>query len=242
MARALSGSSPGRLRARRRRANRAKSAARTASLTRPAANCRTRPAPQARTCRPPSMSTISISWAGPRRSSRSAGLNGAWPELQVPWARSALARTAFSSRCCSRCRDALGLPWLRASSSFLVTARSAARLALSSASARGRTAGTARAVARQRSLQVSRSRGRRARTAWRCASAASSAPCTVAWARSSEAPRVNRCSSRTSSPRRQAASIRPGRSAASARNASPSQPLTRDRAGPRSLVRATAPR
>ena len=242
MASGLRGSSPGRLRARRRRAKRAKSAAFTASLAWPAANCLMRPDPQVRTYRSPSTSTSSMSWAGPSSSSRPSGLNGARLVPSAPWTRSALARTMPSSRCCSLSKAALGLPRLRVSSSCLVTLRSAARLTLNFASADGFTGGTASAVARQRSLQVSSSRGRRARAARRWASAASSAPCTVAWARSSEAPRVSRCSSRTSSPRLQAASIRSGRPAASARRAAPSQPVTRASAGPRRRVRAAASR
>ena len=118
---------------------------------------------------------------------------------------------------------------------------SAARPVFSSASAWDRrTGGTDSAVERHRSLQTSSSRGRCARTAYRCASAASSAPCAVACARSSDAPRVNRCSSSTSSPRRHAVSRCRGLPAASARSASPSQPLARDSAVPRRRLRAAA--
>ena len=162
MARALPGSSPGRLRARRRRAKRAKSAARTASLD---AARRELPDP-ARPAGQDVQSAVDVDDLDQ--------LGGAELVKQVRRAERGLARGVRRRGTAARWRappspaaaapaasDVLCLPWLRASSRSLVTVRSAARLALSSASASGRTAGTARAVARQRSLQVSRSRGRR---------------------------------------------------------------------------------
>ena len=157
--RALSGSSPGRLRARRRRAKRAKSAARTASLTRPAVNCLTRPAPAGQDVQ----STVDVDdldqLGGTEavKQVRRAERGLAWmrgPGTAANWRVPLFEPLLFSLKRRAR------LTLLCASSSFLVTVRSAARLALSSASARGRTAGMARAGARQRSLQVSKSRGR----------------------------------------------------------------------------------
>ena len=211
----------------------------------PASYRRTRPPPQIRSCSSPSTAAISINRSSPS-SSRSALTSNAAdivpPDGPAPLVLSARARTACSSRSCSRCSAAEGASLIPVAVSRPVMLRNATRLACRSPSSTGRTGGTAKALARHRSLQASSSRGRPSRSACRWPSIASSAPCRLDRARSSDEPRALRCSSITSRPRRQAPRSRRESPAISARSASACHPTARDNAGPRWRWRPAAAR
>ena len=212
---------------------------------RPAANRRILPCPHTRTCSSPPISTSSSSRSAFSSSSRAETLKAGTllrevPPWLVPRVRSARARTARSSRCCSRWSRSVGSARLCARESLLLTSRNAARSACNCSSAGGRTRGTASVTARHRSLQASINEGLPSRRACRWPRFASSAPCAVLCARSSEDPSMSRYPSIRSSPRRQARIRRRGSPAACARSASASHAVARGRAGPRRRPAATA--